>query len=80
MNRILIALGLSASLLALPAMGQAVPEIPDTDGNGLWSMEELKVGFPDLTEETFAQVDTTADGQIDQAEFDAAIAAGVLAQ
>lgn len=78
MNRILIALGLSAGLAAMPLMAQTAAAIPDTDGNGMWSMEELKAGYPDLTEETFAAMDTTGDGQIDQAEFDAAVTAGLL--
>ena len=78
MKRILTALGFAAGMIALPALAQTATEIPDADGNGLWSMEELKVGFPDLTEETFARIDTTADGQVDQAEFDAAVTAGLL--
>lgn len=80
MNRFLIALGLSVSLAGLPALAQTMPEVADTDGNGAWSMEELLVAYPDLTEEVFATVDTNADGQVDQAEYDAAVEAKLLAQ
>lgn len=80
MNRILIAIGLSVSLAGLPALAQTTPEVVDADGNGVWSMEELQVTYPDLTEEVFAAVDTNADGQVDQAEYDAAVEAKLLAQ
>ncbi|MDN5786928.1 EF-hand domain-containing protein [Pseudorhodobacter sp.] len=80
MTRILTALGLVAGLAAVPALAQDAPAVADTDGNGTWSMEELKVTYPNLTEETFAAMDTNADGQIDQAEYDAAMGADLLKQ
>lgn len=78
MNRIMIALGLIAGLTAVPALAQDAPA--DADGNGTWSMEELQVTYPNLTEETFAAMDTSADGQIDAAEFEAATGAKLLMQ
>ncbi|RUS58820.1 EF-hand domain-containing protein [Pseudorhodobacter sp. E13] len=78
MTRLMIALGLVAGLTAAPVLAQDAPTIADTDGNGLWSMEELKAAYPSLTEETFAAMDTSADGQIDQAELDAAMGAKLL--
>ncbi|MFV0493178.1 MAG: EF-hand domain-containing protein [Pseudorhodobacter sp.] len=81
MKRILPTLAFSTALLAAPVMAQvAAEDIADADGNGLWSMEELQVAYPDLTEEAFAQIDTSADGQIDRAEYDAAVEAGAFAQ
>lgn len=78
MTRIIIALGFAAGLATLPAFAQEAPA--DVDGNGTWSMEELKAAYPDLSEETFAAMDTSADGQIDQAEYDAAMGAKLLMQ
>jgi hypothetical protein len=43
-------------------------------------MEELKATYPNLSEETFAAMDTTADGQIDAAEYEAAMGANLLMQ
>lgn len=78
MTRLMIVLGLASSLAALPALAQEAPL--DADGNGTWSMEEMKVAYPDLSEETFAAMDTSADGQIDAAEFEAAMGSQLLAQ
>lgn len=78
MTRLFIALGLAAGLSAAPVLAQDAPI--DADGNGSFSMEELKVTYPNLTEEVFAAMDTSADGQIDQAEFDAAMGANLLMQ
>jgi hypothetical protein len=74
----MIALGFAAGLATLPALAQEVPV--DVDGNGAWSMEELKATYPNLSEETFAAMDTTADGQIDAAEYEAAMGANLLMQ
>lgn len=76
MNRMMIALGLIAGLTAVPALAQDAPA--DTDGNGTWSMEEMTATYPNLTEETFAAMDTSADGQIDAAEYEAATGAKLL--
>lgn len=78
MTRMMIALGLIAGLTAVPALAQEAPA--DVDGNGTWSMEELKAAYPNLTEETFAAMDTSADGQIDAAEYEAATGAKLLMQ
>lgn len=78
MNRMMIVLGFAAGLAALPALAQEAPQ--DVDGNGTWSMEELKAAYPELSEETFAAMDTTADGQIDTAEYEAAMGADLLKQ
>jgi hypothetical protein len=77
MTRLMIALGLIAGMSA-PALAQDLPV--DTDANGAWSMEELKATYPNLTEEVFAAMDTNADGQIDVAEYEAAMGANLLTQ
>ncbi|WP_237684725.1 EF-hand domain-containing protein [Szabonella alba] len=81
MKRMIPTLAFATALLAGPALAQtAAPEIPDVDGNGLWSMEELQAAYPSLTDESFGQIDTSGDGQVDMAEYEAAVTAGLLGQ
>ena len=63
---------------ALPALAQDLPEIADTDSNGIWSLSEMQTVYPDLTEEVFLTLDTSKDGGIDVAELTTAVAAGTL--
>jgi hypothetical protein len=69
---------LVAALAAMTTAAQAQTTVTDTDGNGSYSMEELKASYADLSEETFTAIDANADGQVDAAELEAAVAAGVL--
>jgi len=69
-----------AALIASPMAAQALTAEQDVDGNGTYSMEELKAAFPDLSAETFAKIDVNADGEVDMAEADAAMAAGLLSE
>lgn len=66
-------------LAAIPAMAQDLPEIADTDSNGIWSLTEMQTAYPDLTEEVFLALDANKDGGLDTAELTAAVAAGTLA-
>jgi len=75
MKRI-IALAAILGLGAGAALAQTMVE--DTDGNGVYSIEELQVAFPELTEEVFTTVDSNADGSVDAEELAAAEEAGVL--
>jgi hypothetical protein len=43
----------------------------DTDTSAGVSLAEAQVVWPDLTQEAFDAADTSKDGQLDQAEFDA---------
>ncbi len=61
------------------AMAQDADAEIDTDGDGVYSMEELQVVHPDLTEETFTSIDTNADGSVDPEEYQAAQEAGTIA-
>jgi hypothetical protein len=73
------ALFLAPLVFAGAASAQAVlPDVPDTDGNGTWSLVELQAVWPDLTEDTFASLDTSADGGVDAAELQAALDGGVI--
>ncbi|PPB81675.1 EF hand domain-containing protein [Albidovulum inexpectatum] len=71
-----LALVLGTAILAVAANAQTV--VSDTDGNGTYSIEELRAAYPDLTDEVFATVDANGDGQVDADELAAAQEAGVL--
>ena len=43
-----------------------------------WTAEQLRVVYPDLTEDDFARIDTDRDNEVSQDELDAAVAAGVV--
>jgi hypothetical protein len=65
--------------LATAAVAQAtLPDVPDADGNGTWSLAELQAVWTDLTEDGFAAIDTNADGAVDAAELQAALDNGVI--
>lgn len=73
------AFALAPLALASAAFAQtALPEVPDTDGSGSWSLTELQVVWPDLTDEGFFAIDTNADGAVDPAELQAALDNGVI--
>lgn len=80
MKRIATSVLAVVTLAALPALAQTetVPAIEDTDGSGNWSVTELQVAYPELTEENFTTIDTNVDGAVDQAELAAAQADGTL--
>ena len=70
---------LMSAILALfggMAVAQNTPE--DTDGDGLYSMDEMKAAFPDVTEEVLVQIDLNEDGSIDAEELAVAQTAGLL--
>ena len=74
MKTFVLALGAISALAVAQANAQTM--VTDTDGNGVYSMEELVAAYPDLTEETFKAADTNADGAVDADELKAAIEAG----
>lgn len=78
MKNIALTLATLLGLAAIPAIAQDVPEIADTDSNGIWSLTELQTAYPDLTEEVFLTLDANKDGGLDEAELTTAIAAGTL--
>ena len=74
-----IALVLAPFALASAALAQAtLPDVSDTDGNGSWSLVELQAVWTDLNEDTFKAIDTTADGNVDATELQAALDGGVI--
>ena len=74
-----IALVLAPFALATAALAQAIlPDVPDTDESGSWSLVELQAVWTDLTEDNFKAIDTSADGAVDATELQAAVDAGVI--
>lgn len=74
-----LVLFLAPLAFATAAAAQAtLPDVPDTDGSGSWSLVELQAVWTDLTEETFTAVDTSADGAVDATELQAALDGGVI--
>ncbi len=69
---------LTAGLIGLGVATSAMAEAEDTDGDGVYSMEELMVAYPTLTEEIFTTIDSNGDGAVDETELAAAVDAGVL--
>ncbi len=65
-------LGLGATAAVAETMAE------DANGDGVYSMEELVVTYPNLTEEIFGTIDGNGDGTIDPDELAAAEEAGVL--
>lgn len=78
MKHIALTLATLLGLASVPALAQDLPEIADTDSNGIWSLSELQTAYPDLTQEVFLTLDANADGGIDMAELTTAVAAGTL--
>ena len=68
LTAILIMFGASASFA----------EVEDANGDGVFSMDEVKVVYPDLTEDVFAQLDQDGDGALNTDELTAGIEAGIL--
>lgn len=68
----LVAVGFSSAAFA-QAAAITLASV-DTDSSGGVSLAEAQVTWPDLTQEAFDAADTSKDGQLDQAEFDAYVA------
>ncbi|MEH6648157.1 hypothetical protein [Sulfitobacter sp.] len=50
----------------------------DTDGDGKASLAELQIVFPELTENLFLEIDTDADGFVDDEEMMIAVETEML--
>ncbi|MEX5726765.1 hypothetical protein Ga0609869_000118 [Rhodovulum iodosum] len=69
---------LAATVLLAAGAAFAQTEVADTDGDGVYSMEEIAESYPDLTDDMFAEIDANADGVVDAEELAAAMDAGLL--
>ena len=74
-NALILALLTGMGATAAVAMETA---IEDTDGNGVYSQEELVAAFPELTDDTFRKIDANGDGEVDTAELETAEEEGWL--
>lgn len=77
MNKFAMTFAAAAAIAATPLLAGSLADA-DTDASGTFSLEELQAAFPDLTAETFSAIDANADGEVDLAEAQAAVEAGVL--
>ena len=70
---------LATCSVALPvwAMGEAVNQT-DTNGDGVLSVEEVQTAWPDITLDTFSEIDINSDGLLDEAEVKSAIESKLL--
>lgn len=64
------------TLLGAPVLAQTTLE--DTDGNGVFSMEELQVAYPDMDVNLFIAVDTDESGEVSVDELTAAQESGLI--
>jgi EF hand len=71
--RLFAALAITGSLAAYGASAQEIDASIDTDGDNMYSLEELQVLHADLTEDTFVTADTNADGFLDAEEYETAL-------
>lgn len=73
-NVILVAALASCVAFSANAMSAEI----DTDGDGMASFAELKVSYPDLTQDVYNEVDTDGDGFINDEEMAIAVKLGQL--
>lgn len=73
-----LAITLALGLLPAGSLMAATLSEMDGDANGTLTLAELQAGYPSLTEAGFTALDTNADGAVDEAELNAATAAGTL--
>ena len=75
MRLTLLAFCTAAAFGALPAYAQM---ISDSDGDGVYSLQELQAAFPTLTDRDFVAADTNGDRSIDMKELAAAVGNGTF--
>jgi hypothetical protein len=79
----ILALAAGFALLSSAAFAQAAPSdfaTVDADASGDVTLAEANTLWPDLTQEAYAAADTNGDGKVDQAEYEAFLAANPAAQ
>ncbi len=69
--------GIAGGVLLTAAIA-AEDAMMDIDGDGLVTLEELQVSYPDVTEDQFLAMDIDASGALDEAELTMATDAGLL--
>ncbi len=77
MKTIAMTIATATAIAATPLLAGSLADA-DADASGTFTLEELEAAFSDLTAETFSAIDANADGEVDLAEAQAAVEAGVL--
>ena len=77
MNKTLIALAVTFAATGFAASAQTA--VSDTDGNGVYSIEELTAAYPDMNAGIFGQMDVDGSGAVDADELQAAREGGLIA-
>ncbi|MEL7258046.1 MAG: EF-hand domain-containing protein [Pseudomonadota bacterium] len=67
-----------AAIVAVSAVQASAATVEDVDENGTYSMEEMLVSFPELSEVQFAEIDTDDSGEISEEELASAMEKGVI--
>ena len=52
--------------------------VSDADMDGNYTLEDIQAAYPNVTAEIYAEIDTNADGEVDQDELDAAMDTGTF--
>lgn len=76
MTKHLLALSLALGIFGVAAHAQTT--VSDTDGNGVYSVEELTAAYPDMTADLFGQIDVDGSGAVDADELQAAREGGLI--
>ena len=76
-HSIILVLALGALANSAITFGEYAIEV-DSNGDGLMTIDEVQAVFPDVSAETFAQVDTNKDGALDDAEMVAGQEQGLI--
>ncbi len=69
---------LTVTSAAILAAASAWAAVEDTNGDGLYSFEEVLATYPALSESAFLDMDADGDGMLTAEEVAAAEAAGLL--
>jgi len=77
MNKVALALTLALGLTGLAA--HAATKVTDTNGDGVYSIEELTAAYPKMTPALFKEIDVDGNGSVDADELQAARENGLLA-
>jgi len=77
MTRLAILSCVTVLLIPTLAVGEAVSEL-DTNGDGVLTLDEVQVRFPELGSDSFTAMDLNADGALDADEVTVAQEAGLM--
>ncbi|MDP4033106.1 MAG: EF-hand domain-containing protein [Pseudorhodobacter sp.] len=62
------------ALFATQSLADTLPKVADLDGNGTWSLAEMQMYYPEMTQELLTEIDRNQDGGINITELAVAMA------